>query len=243
MIDAQPTPETDLTQEITPLAVVAAMRMELAPLQRRSRDGLLLIETGIGVENVERRLHAQLQGRAAEALLGIGLAGALSSALQVGDLVIGQEVLGPSRLTPSPRLLSLARDIEVGGAAVYAGTVVTVNEMACSAKTKQLLASAMVDQPIACVDMESWAIARLCSHLQIPFLIVRSISDRFDEDLPLDFNCYRRADGNLDFPRVVGAALIRPRSTAGLWRLRGHTKLCAGRLVQFVERMLLAIRR
>jgi len=178
-----------------------------------------------------------------EALLGIGLAGALSSALQVGDLVIGQEVLGPSRLTPSPRLLSLARDVKVGGAAVYAGTVVTVDEMACSAKTKQLLASAMVDQPIACVDMESWAIARLCSHLQIPFLIVRSISDRFDEDLPLDFNCYRRADGNLDFPRVVGAALVRPRSIGGLWRLRGHTKLCAGRLVQFVERMLLAIRR
>ena len=221
------------------------MRMELALLQRRSRDGLLLIETGIGVENVERRLHAQLQGRAAEALLGIGLAGALSSALQVGDLVIGQEVLGPSRLAPSPRLLALARDVVVGvgGAAVYAGTVVTVNETACSAKTKQLLANAVVDQPIACVDMESWAIARLCSHLQIPFLIVRSISDRFDEDLPLDFNCYRRADGNLDFPRVLGAALIRPRSTAGLWRLRGHTKLCARHLVQFVERMLLALRR
>jgi adenosylhomocysteine nucleosidase len=225
-----------------PLAAVAAMGMELAPLRSLSSDGLLLVETGIGVENVERTLHAQLKGKAPAAILGIGLAGALSSALQVGDLVIGREVFGPSRLVPSPRLLSLAREVKIADAAIYAGTVVTINEMACSADSKQLLASAMTNQPVACVDMESWAIARSCSHLQIPFLAVRSISDRFDEDLPLDFNCYRRADGNLDFFKIICAALVRPRSVGGLWRLRGHAKLCTRRLVQFVERMLLAIR-
>jgi nucleoside phosphorylase len=219
------------------------MRMELVQLQRRSRDGLALIETGIGVENVERRLHAQLQGGEADAILGIGLAGALSETLKVGDLVIGQEVSGPSRLTPSPRLLSLAREVRIEGAAIYSGRVVTVNQLVCSVKAKQVLASAMVEQTVACVDMESWAIARFCSDLQIPFLIVRSISDRFDEDLPLDLNRYRRADGNLDFPRIVGAALVRPRSIGGFWKLRGHARLCTQRLVQFVERMLLAIRR
>ena len=99
----------------------------------------------------------------------------------------------------------------------------------------------MVEQAVACVDTESWAIARFCSHLQIPYLIVRSVSDRFDEDLPLDFNRYRRADGDLDPLRIVGAALIRPRLIGGLWNLGRHARLCTRRLVQFVERMIPAI--
>ncbi len=217
------------------------MRMELAPLQRRCHDRLLLIETGIGADNVVRSLQAQLQGKSAEAVLGIGLAGALSSGLRVGDLVIGQEIWGPSRLTPSSQLLSLAGELCVDDSAIYPGAVISVNELICSTDAKRRLASTMVGRSVACVDMESWTIARFCSHFQIPFLIVRSISDAFDEDLPLDFNHYRRADGNLDVLRIVVAALIHPRLIGGLWTLGCHARLCTRRLVQFVERMLLVL--
>jgi len=216
------------------------MRRELAPLECRSRDNLLLIETGVGVENVERRLHARLQGAGVGAVLGIGLAGSLSPVLKVSDLVLGQEVLGSSRLTPSPQLLSLAKEVRIEGTAIFPGTVLTVNDMVCTAKGKRRLAS-RVEQPIACVDMESWAVARFCTSLQIPFLIVRSISDGFDEDLPLNFSRHRRADGNLDFVRIGASALIRPRSLGGLWRLGRRARLCTRHLAQFVEQMILKV--
>lgn len=121
------------------------------------------------------------------------------------------------------------------------GTVITVDELVCSADAKQRLASAMVERPVACVDMESWAIARFCAPLQIPFLIVRAISDAFDEDLPLDFNRYRRTDGRLDLAGIIGSALIHPWLIGGLWNLGCHARLCTRRLVQFVEQMLLAM--
>lgn len=242
MISAQPAlnAKDQPAPKRSPFAVVAAMKMEVARLQRRAGDRLHLITTGIGVENVERSLHAHLQAKRAEAVLGIGLAGALSPVLRVGDLVIGQEVWGPSRLTSSPELLSLAREARLEGNAIYPGTVITVNEPVRWAGAKQRLASTMVERPVACVDMESWAIARFCAGLQIPFLIVRAISDAFDEELPLDFNRYRRSDGRLDLPGIVGAALIHPWLIGGLWNLGCHARLCTRRLVQFVEQMLLA---
>jgi len=241
MSDHCPTDLEKVTPTLTRLAVLAAMKRELAPLKRRHLPGLDLIETGMGVEHLEQRLRTELQERGTGAILGIGLAGALSERLRVGDLVIGRQVLGASRLTSSDSLHSLANEVHLQGAAIHSGTVLTVDHMVCSAREKETLASAMDERFVACVDMESWGIARLCSDLRIPFLIVRAISDGFNEDLPLDLNRFRRADGNLDLPRIIAGALHRPRSIGGLWRLRSQANLCAQRLAEFVEGLLLAM--
>jgi hypothetical protein len=148
-------------------------------------------------------------------------------------------------MTPTPQLLRLAKEVRIGGASVYAGTIVTVNpgtvvtvsEMVRTAKAKQPLPSTMVEHPIACVDMEFWPVARFCASHQIPFLIVRPISDAFDEDLPRDFNRYRRVDGNLDLPKIGGSILMHPWSVGGLLNLCHHAWLCTRRLAQFVEQM------
>src|SRR3990172_8347745 len=94
-----------------PWAVVAALPQELAPLKRISHQNLSLIETGMGSENADRSLRAHLRKQEFAGVLGIGLAGALSPSLRIGDLVIGQEVHGESQYTATPRLLDAARKI------------------------------------------------------------------------------------------------------------------------------------
>ena len=88
---------------------------------------------------------------------------------------------------------------------------------------------------IGIVDMESTAIAGVCARRGLPFLIVRSITDLLDEDLPLNFNLYRGEDGRVVSARVVKAALLRPRALSGLMELRRRSELCAQRMADFVR--------
>ena len=97
-----------------PILVVAALSRELAELARKSHPALALLETGEGIVNAERHLEAWLEQRKARAVLSIGFAGALSSALKPGDLVIADEVRGSSAV-PDAKLLTAARRVGAGG--------------------------------------------------------------------------------------------------------------------------------
>ncbi len=58
----------------------------------------------------------------------------------------------------------------------------------------------------------------------IPFLIARSISDTFDEDLPLDFNRCRTSDGRVSRRKVIQSLIWRPRALKGIDRIA--TEVC-----------------
>ncbi|PYT04259.1 MAG: hypothetical protein DMF60_15875 [Acidobacteria bacterium] len=220
-----------------PILVVAALSRELAGLARKSHPSLALLETGEGIVNVERHLEAWLEQRKARAVLSIGFAGALSSALKAGDLVIADEVRGSSAV-PDAKLLTAARRVGAGGSWIHFGVALTSNEILWNAQSKRALAHTLIVDEIGAVDMESTAIARVCGRRGLPFLVARSITDLLDEDLPLDFNRFRNGDGRVDSRRVTKAALVRPGALRGLWRLRKRSQLCAERMAEFVSSLV-----
>jgi adenosylhomocysteine nucleosidase len=118
---------------------------------------------------------------------------------------------------------------------VHNGIAITTDEIIWRAESKRTLAATLEPNEIGIVDMESTAIAGVCARRGLPFLIVRSITDLLDEDLPLNFNLYRREDGRVDSARIVKAALIRPRALLGLMELRRRSELCANRMADFVR--------
>jgi hypothetical protein len=78
------------------------------------------------------------------------------------------------------------------------------------------------------VDMESAAIARKGSAWGVPFFAIRAVSDTAHEDMPLDFNQYRSADGRFSRSRIAMAALIRPLSRIpALLRLDRNCRIAA----------------
>ncbi len=220
-----------------PILVVAALSRELVGLARKSHPALALLETGEGIVNVERHLEAWLDQRKARTVLSIGFAGALSSSLKAGDLVIADEVRGSSAV-PDAKLLAAARRVVAGESWIHFGVALTSNEILWKAQSKRSLAESLAVDEIGAVDMESTAIARVCGRRGMPFLVTRCITDLLDEDLPLDFNQLRNCDGRVDSKRVMRAALVRPGAVRGLWQLRKRSQLCAERMAEFVSRLV-----
>jgi adenosylhomocysteine nucleosidase len=222
--------------EVSPVLVVAALARELAPLARRSHAGVALIETGEGPRNASRVLRSWLENRSARAVINIGFAGSLSPLLQVGDIVVAREARSSTEsfnASASP-LFQVAERIQNA----RSGIALTVDEIICEAIAKRRLANNFAADEIVWVDMESAAIASVCSSLNVPFLIARSISDTLDEDLPLDFNRCRTGDGRVSARKVIGSLLVRPRALKGLIELQRRSETCAERLAAFITELL-----
>lgn len=222
------------------LLVVAALGRELAPLRRQPLTDLALMETGEGMRNAGRAIRSWLNRRSARAVLCIGFGGALTGSLRPCDLVIAREVRGADgereSFACSQALLSAAGQVKIEGLSF--GTAITVDEIACEANAKRRLATFLARGEVGCVDTESSAVARACGERGLPFLIVRSITDLLDEDLPVDFNRCRSSDGRVSNQRVIRAALARPQSFRGLLELKRRSDRCAERLAAFVGQLL-----
>ena len=219
-----------------PILVVAALNRELAALGRRPEANLALLETGEGIVNAEGQLEAWLARRRTRAVLSIGFAGALSSSLRAGDLVIAERIRNASA-SPDVKLLEAAKRMREDASWLHFGVALTSNEILWKAEAKRALAHSLAKDEIGFVDMESTAVAGVCENRGVPFLVARSITDLLEEDLPLDFNKYRNSDGRVDQGQVIKAALVRPGALGALWQLRKRSQLCAERMAEFVTRL------
>src|SRR5262245_25794504 len=184
-----------LNAKEAPILIVAALSYELQKLKTVKHHRFVLLETGEGVQNAKRQLEAWLEQNDARAVLSIGFAGGLSSSLQAGDVVIACEVRN-SDAKPDQTLLSAAQELRLDFP-VSLGVAVTSDEIVWKAEAKRELGHSLSENKIGFVDMESTAIAEVCAHRRLPFLIARSITDLLDEDLPLDFNLYRDQEGRV----------------------------------------------
>jgi adenosylhomocysteine nucleosidase len=88
------------------------------------------------------------------------------------------------------------------------------------------------------LDMESAALAAEAQRAQVPFMIIRSVSDLLDEDLLLDFNLFLRPTGWL---KGIGTVLAAPSCLFGLGRLRRQSAVAAQALTDFFRRYAAAM--
>lgn len=221
------------------LIVSGAMDQELATLKSRALPNVQLLKTGLGVAKTAESLGRCLAHGTAQAVLGIGFAGGLSPELQAGDLVIARRVRRSGVTLPvSANLFAVAEKMRLDDVAIRFGTFVTVDHILGDSEAKKSLAASLENHEVGCVDMESSAVAQVCFEREIPFLLARCVTDRVDEDLPVDFTCCRKSDGEIDPKKVLRSALRHPSALAGLRELRNRSRRCAGNLALFVEEFL-----
>jgi adenosylhomocysteine nucleosidase len=108
--------------------------------------------------------------------------------------------------------------------AVQVGPFVSVPQVLCRADEKRDVADHV---GAIGLDMESAALSWLASERNIPFGIIRTVSDLVDEDLPLDFNLFLRPSG---WAKGVAACLAHPTSLMGLNRLRIQSRTAGEQL-------------
>lgn len=236
-----------------PVAVLTALREELAPLLRRahgvtrtgvpgvSRGALggvpaVFAATGDGSARAERAAATVCREFQPAALYGLGIAGALSLSLGVSDLVVARRVRDGRAEAPAPdaRLLSRAR--LAGDPAVV--LLLTVDRPVTDPGRKAALAAALAGEEPVAADMESSGWARAAAAAGVPYAIVRAISDTASEELPEYLSRCVGVNGGVRRGAVVLRALARPSSIPTLLLMRRRLAHGADKLAAFLERLL-----
>ncbi len=187
---------------------MAAETREIAGIRKQARGRWELIAHGPG------RLAAQAVGekRNVDGIVSTGFCGALDPTLRIGDIVVS------TGLVKSPRPF-------------VRGEILSVDRVAISAVEKQALRERT---GAVAVEMEAEAVEAKAREWGVPFRCVKVVSDLAVEDLPLDFNLYRDAEGRFSRGRIALAAMARPFSVMpGLLRLDQNCRMAAERLGEF----------
>jgi adenosylhomocysteine nucleosidase len=211
-----------------------------------------LAVTGDGERNARRGLSALLSSQPIERIVVIGVAGGLSSDLDVGTLVIASRVINQADggvRAPDAALVAAAT-----ACGARRGVAVTATRIADTSDDKRrLLAMALATDagpapvsdrgaPVtAVVDLESAGFAAVAGEAGVPWMILRAVSDTAGESIPALLNRSRDDGGAVQRGRVAWGLLTDPRALLPLLALRERVRTCAGHLARAVEQTLGAL--
>lgn len=195
-----------------------------------------LAQTGVGLEKAEQNAARLLGDQSFNLMVSTGFACALIAA-DIGTLLVGREVVHQGRLgdEPTEEVLDVPGD-ERNLVMALAETLVPPEHIGRFVSTDRVIGSAPEKRRFALstqaigLDMESSALAAQARRARVSFVIIRSVSDLLDEDLPLDFNLFLRPTGWL---KGIGAVLAAPSCLLGLHRLRRQSLVAAEALTIF----------
>jgi adenosylhomocysteine nucleosidase len=220
-----------------------------ATLGRLAGEEVALMATGDGPAAAAAGLEALLAAVRPRRLLVVGVAGGLTPGLAEGTLVAARRVVDAGgRAVPRDPDASWLDEAFAGGA--IGGAVISTDQIVAGSAARQAVlrgalagiaaVSGAAWPPVATVDLESAAYARVAAAWSLPYLVVRAVLDTAEEELPLDFEACRDASGRVSNARVVLHALFRPRSFGELWRLRARVRAAAARLGGLAQRLVAA---
>lgn len=237
----------DLRRQMVIKEVVAEPHCKLYRGKLKNKD-TLLVKTGMSKERAESATRFILERYPVTAVIPLGFAGALTSKLRIGDVVVcstlqcapelRQEEQRLEPLAPDARLLSLASQ-GPGDRAIryYLGSSVTVLQLNSSTQKMQGLSETFHAD---IVEMESYWIARIASERQIPFIAIRSISDTMQDSVE-PFDQILASDGRLLWKKAVLCFLSHPQYLMNMFTLYRNTRLAKINLAAFISDLVTRI--
>lgn len=177
------------------------------------------VRVGVSGANAARAedIARSLCNQGAAAIISIGVSGGLDPALQSGDLVMGDQVIGDDggRYECDRYLTGVLRE-EIGARGAKTGALFGSDEIIESAQKKAAL---FQNHGCLAVDMESHGAARAAAERQVPFLAIRAIADPAGRALPKAALSAVAPDGSTRVLKTLGAALRDPKQFPELMKL------------------------
>ena len=200
---------------------------------RLGRVRLRVVLTGIGQQAATVAAAATFCDKP-DLCIASGLAGGLSEALRVADIVVPPRVIGP------------------GGASVVCDPSALERALGCGARRIEALYSAPAIVVTAAhkrrlcgiadaVDMESRTILGESQHRGVPGLALRAICDTANVDLPLDLNRAVSPRGRIDSARLFAELVRCPKALPGLVHLGVLGYRTASALSVFLESYMVQV--
>ncbi len=153
---------------------------------------VVMVESGVGKVNAARCTQILIDNIKVDYIFNIGVAGSVSDKLNVGDIVIGEKLVQHDfditafdhekgyipgvgvYIDSDEYLVKLAKSISFNNVNVVSG-VIASGDIFC---TDYIMGKKINNKFNAlCVEMEGASIAQVCYLSNIPFLVIRSISD------------------------------------------------------------------
>ncbi len=201
------------------------------------RTVLYARQTGVGLEAARRNAKRALAERAPwSAVLGFGVAGALTSDLAVGDVVAAARVTVGGADEPAATCAAARTVAEHAGFGV--ATMVSVERVVTRRHERRELASLHGDGDRVTVDMESWAWVQAAEEVDLPWLVLRGVSDLATQELPQFLDRPPDARGAVQRAPIALAAAVRPWTWGALLRLAGDTRRAAAEVAAVTLKVL-----
>lgn len=168
---------------------------------------VVVVVCGVGKVNAAMCVQVLCDCFSVTHVLNTGIAGSLCSELDIGDFVISKDAmyhdfnchnLNPDyaigqvpglsvlRFPADPMLMDCAYHAakQLGTAHVMIGTVASGDQFVCWDDVKQTI---IENTQALCTEMEGAAIAHTAWKNQIPFVIIRAISDKADHSVEVEY--------------------------------------------------------
>lgn len=167
---------------------------------------LILVTSGVGKVNAALCAQILVDTFDAQTLLCTGSAGALNPSLDIGDIVVARDCvqhdvqvdfLGLPRgqipftglrfFESSSRLVQKVQALSFPELQLHVGRVLTGDVFVQDEAFRQELRRELEGE---CVEMEGAAVGQVAALNDVPFLVVRAISDRADGSSDIDFQAF-----------------------------------------------------
>lgn len=167
---------------------------------------LVVVRAGVGKVNAARCTQLLIDDFGAQAVLCTGSAGAVNPDLDIGDIVVAEDCvqhdvkvdfLGIPRgqipftehrfFETSPTLRQHAQAVSLPDHSIHVGRVLTGDTFIEEETYRHELRNQLNGD---CVEMEGAAVGQVCAVNDVPYLVVRAISDHADGTSDVDFQSF-----------------------------------------------------
>jgi len=244
-----------IRQEISPLVacmnISKKFNIDEIPFYQGNLNGrpLTIVQGGIGRENAMKAASSLLESTRVDLLISAGVAGGIRHGLNVGDLVVaenvgyskqsdfdGEELQLESDFVCKEEIVQLARQYsDDPESKIHFGNLLTVDKVISQASTKRRIGE---QNSFLAVEMESAAVAEVAYENGVEFAAIRSISDDIDDDLQLDYDNMISDEGKVKVTSIALSILKNPQKLALLSRLNKQTKTAAKSLAYFMTKLI-----
>jgi adenosylhomocysteine nucleosidase len=206
---------------------------------------VVLMRCGMGPERAAAAASWLTRTYPLEGLLNVGFAGGVHPSLTTGDALVAQRLVSGvvpgnpavpatfEEIRPDERLGCFAAAAATRAALrSHRGTLLSVTEVAVCANMKQALG---IRAGALAIDMEAFGLGRVAAVHSVPFMVLRTIFDTCDDEIPPRFSRCLTADGTLHYGHLVGACVVQPRLLASLVPLRRKARVAGRHLERWLE--------
>jgi len=168
---------------------------------------VVLVKCNVGKVNSARVTQMMIDNFDVELIINVGTAGSVDNSLEIGDVVIATELVQYDfDVTPFGRKLgeieNIGESIKVDnellnlfdGMDIKKGIIASGDKFIVNREEKDNIRNIF---KALCIEMEGASIAQTCYLDKIPFLVIRSITDKLDGSSKVDFETFLKSSSKV----------------------------------------------